>query len=149
MISTGKDRFIFYEGKGNGHQAGRLARIAYDYLPGIEGIRCGNHTHLMPVYWKKYYVNITRFLVTGTNTITFLFESDTATASKIYLDNIAINRIPGANTSFENSSDSWRLTPSGFGSRFVTEEFFDKIYSLRIQAPENKATATLRYTFKK
>jgi hypothetical protein len=99
--------------------------------------------------WKKYYVNITRFLVTGTNTITFLFESDTATASKIYLDNIVINRIPGANTSFENSSDSWRLTPSGFGSRFVTEEFFDKIYSLRIQAPENKATATLRYTFKK
>lgn len=99
--------------------------------------------------WKKYYVNITKNLIVGSNNITFLFESGDSIISKIYIDNIELNRISAGNTSFENSSNSWRLTPNGFGSRFVTEEFYDKIYSLRLQAPNRVSTATLIYNFKR
>lgn len=99
--------------------------------------------------WKKYYVNITRNLIVGSNNITLLFESGEDMISKIYIDDIELNRISTGNTSFENSSNAWRLTPNGFGSRFVTEEFYDNIYSLRLQAPNRISTATLLYNFRK
>lgn len=99
--------------------------------------------------WKKYYVNISRQLIGGTNNIGFIFESKDSLTSKIYLDNIQIIRTEQGNCSFENSSLPWRLTPNGYGSRFVTEEFYDKIYSLRLQVPNRPETAILSYQFKK
>lgn len=99
--------------------------------------------------WKKYYVNITKNLIVGNNSISFLFESKDEINSKIYIDNIQIIRNESANCSFENSLVPWRLTPNGFGSRFVTEEFYDKIYSLRLQVPNKIGTATLFFNFKK
>jgi len=99
--------------------------------------------------WKKYYFNISSFLVSGNNSINIEFVVKEPINPKIYIDDIQLNRISAGNTSFENSMNSWRLTPNGFGSRYVTEEFYDKIYSLRLQAPNKISQAILTYNFKR
>lgn len=99
--------------------------------------------------WRKYYFDITNYLITGTNNINIEFVVNDKINPKIYIDDIQIIRNSQANASFENTLTPWRLTPNGFGSRFVTEEFYDKIYSLRLQAPNKESKAILYYSFRK
>lgn len=99
--------------------------------------------------WRKYYFNITPHLVSGTNNINIEFIVNDKINPKIYIDDVQLNRNSSVNMSFENTLGSWRLTPNGFGSRFVTEEFYDKIYSLRLQAPNRESKAILYCSFRR
>lgn len=99
--------------------------------------------------WRKFYFDITSFLVSGSNNISMEFIVNDKIDPKFYIDNIQLTRNNQATASFENNLVPWRLTPNGFGSRFVTEEFYDRIYSLRLQAPKKESRAVLFYSFRR
>lgn len=97
--------------------------------------------------WSKYYLDISRFLIKGNNTIQIKFVNVANREIRWYIDRIEVLGISG-NTSAENTITPWRLTPNGFGSRFVTEEAIDGIYSLRVASQPRPSTANLYFNFK-